>query len=677
MATSSAMSTSNKYIKYTITVTQNSQSIENNTSNVTVSVRFYRTNTGYTSYGTGTVYCKINGTTYSASVTPSQKITNSGIVLFSKTLNIKHDDDGAKKLTCSAWISHNVVTSSEQSYSQTLTTIPRKSSVSASNGTLGTALALTVTRKSNSFTHTITYSCGSASGTVCTKSSDTSVSWGTSNGNTLALASQNTKGTTVSVTFTITTYNGSTSIGSNTLTVTMSIPSSVKPSCSITVIDAAGYFDTYNSYIQGQSKLKITVTPTLAYGSAIASYSTNANGSTYTVASFTTGVVSSSGTLTITATVKDGRGRVGTASVEINALAYASPQITLLKVKRCVSLEDGTEDINGEFAQVTFSTVITALNDLNSANYVLEYKKASESWDDCVTVPLTDYASNYEVTEGYYRFAADSGSSYNVRVIATDNFTDDTKTTPVSTGEVMEHWRADGKGMGFGKIGEVENGADFGWKIRANKGFINIPLEENTDLNDVTAPNTYISYDKVTSTYVNCPVTSGTFTLEVVSGGNEGQLHQTLTYTSKTGFKVYHRQYYANTWGEWVNTYSATGNLLAKPNWYMSVGQTVTLPQKISEQPTGIYLVFSRYDNGAPLDHNFNCFFVPKMAVSLHSGCNFVFTMNTNIFNVICAKSLTIYDDHIEGDNTNKASGTNNGVTFDNTRYVLRYVIGV
>ena len=82
MATSSAMKTSNQYVKYKITITQNSRDINNNKSNVTVSVRFYRTNTGYTTYGSGTVYCKINGTKYSAAVEPSQKITNSGIVLF-------------------------------------------------------------------------------------------------------------------------------------------------------------------------------------------------------------------------------------------------------------------------------------------------------------------------------------------------------------------------------------------------------------------------------------------------------------------------------------------------------------------------------------------------------------------------------------------------------------------
>ena len=129
MATSGEMSTSNNKIKYTITVTQNSQSVANNTSNVTVSVRFYRTNTAYETYGTGTVYCKINGTTYSAAVTPSQKITYSGIVLFTKTLDISHADNGTKTLTCSAWISHEMLTSSEQSYSQVLTTIPRISTL--------------------------------------------------------------------------------------------------------------------------------------------------------------------------------------------------------------------------------------------------------------------------------------------------------------------------------------------------------------------------------------------------------------------------------------------------------------------------------------------------------------------------------------------------------------------
>lgn len=129
MATSSAMSTDNQYIKYTITITQNSRNISKNTSNVTVSVRVYRTNTGYTTYGTGTVYCTIDGTQYTSSITSDQKITSSGITLFSKTLDIAHGSDGKKTLTCSAYISHSRFTSSSQSFSSTLVAIPRQANI--------------------------------------------------------------------------------------------------------------------------------------------------------------------------------------------------------------------------------------------------------------------------------------------------------------------------------------------------------------------------------------------------------------------------------------------------------------------------------------------------------------------------------------------------------------------
>lgn len=126
MGTSGALSTSNQYVKYSMTINQNWQGIANNYSNVTVSVYFYRTNSGYSTYGTGTVWCKINGTTYSASVSPSQKITNSGIILFSQSVNIGHNSDGSKYLDCYAWISLDTpLSSSEQWYGEWLSTIPR------------------------------------------------------------------------------------------------------------------------------------------------------------------------------------------------------------------------------------------------------------------------------------------------------------------------------------------------------------------------------------------------------------------------------------------------------------------------------------------------------------------------------------------------------------------------
>ena len=95
MATSSNFSTSNQYIKYRIVVTENSYNITNNTSEVNVKVDAWRTNTGYTTSGSGTCYCTIDGTKYSQSISNSQQITyNSHTVLLNKTVTIPHNADG-------------------------------------------------------------------------------------------------------------------------------------------------------------------------------------------------------------------------------------------------------------------------------------------------------------------------------------------------------------------------------------------------------------------------------------------------------------------------------------------------------------------------------------------------------------------------------------------------------
>lgn len=475
MATLGAYSTTNQYIKYKIYVTENSQNITNNTTNVTVKVFFYRTNTGYTTYGSGTVYCKINGTEYTASVDSDDKITNSGIYLFSKTLNISHDSDGTKDLAVYAKISHSQFDqTSYKGDSVALTTIPRKSTLSVENGTLGTEQTLTVTRKSSSFTHTIVATCGDQSKTIVSKSTDTSIEFTPP----LAWASENTTGTSVSVTYKITTYNGSTSVGSNSYTKTCSIPSSVKPSCSVAVTDPMGYADTYGGFIKGLSKFKVVVTPTTSYGSAIASYSTTANGSTYTASSFTTGVLNSSGTLTVKATVKDKRGRSGSASVSKTVLDYSAPSVSKLTVGRCDA--DGTANDKGEYVKVTFSGSVTSLNNKNTASYVLKYKKTSETtYPADQTITFDDYANDYSVTDASYIFKADTGSSYDVLLEITDDFDTASRNTSASTAFTLMHFSKGGTGLGIGKVAEEEGLLDIGIPVRIKSEWVDLTLSSS------------------------------------------------------------------------------------------------------------------------------------------------------------------------------------------------------
>lgn len=563
MATSGAMSTDNQYIKYTISITQNSQSITGNTSNVTVKVRFYRTNTGYTTYGTGTVYCTINGTTYSASVTSSQKITSSGIVLFTKTLNISHNSDGTKTLTCSAKIDHQLVDSSYQSYSQTLTTIPRKSTLSVGNGTLGTAQTLTVTRQPSSFTHTITYSCGSASGTVASKSTSTSISFTPP----LSLASQNTTGTSVSVKYTITTYNGSTSIGSNSYTKTCTIPASVKPTCSVTVSDATNYSSTYGGYLKGLSKFKVVVSGTTSYGSDISSYNTTVDGSTFTSSSFTTSVIKSAGSSTISSKVTDKRGRSDTKNVIVNVLNYNAPRITKLYINRCNS--DGTKNEQGEYTKVTYSYTVSSLNNKNAVSSILQYKKSSLSTYTSIT--LESSSSDYTATNKTYVFKTDSGSSYDVTLRVSDNIKTSTRYTSVSTGFTLMHWKSNGRGMAIGKISEKDDTLEVGMKLWSAHGDVirtPVHIASGQDLNLVTEPGYYLVPSiTVSPTVVNKPSLSTTATafLEVIPGGDGLRLIQRFTQCDKDDQYVWQRCYYQNTWGIWQMICGGVKKILFTP----------------------------------------------------------------------------------------------------------------
>lgn len=132
MPTSSTFPTDNQYIKYRIVVTENSTSIPNNTSSVTVKVQAWRTNTGYETYGTGTCYATIAGTSYSQSISSSKKITyNSYTTLLTKTVTIAHNDDGSKSIYVQARISHSRFTSTNHGFTVALSNIPRQANITA------------------------------------------------------------------------------------------------------------------------------------------------------------------------------------------------------------------------------------------------------------------------------------------------------------------------------------------------------------------------------------------------------------------------------------------------------------------------------------------------------------------------------------------------------------------
>lgn len=460
MATSSTMSTTNTYIKYSIECIQNSQNVTNNTSNVTVKVRFWRTNTGYTTYGTGTVYCKINGTTYSAGVTSSQGITSGGIQLFSKTLDIAHNADGSKSLTMSAWISHSQFSSSEQSYTQNLSTIPRASSLSlsSSNVNAGSSITLTITRASTSFVHDAYFTFGSKTYAVG-KSLTTSGTY-TIPMDCLTEVPNATSGVG---TIRLYTLSGGTIVGSVDVWITVNVPSSVVPtftSLGIARVDN-GVPSSWGVYVQGKSKATLTINGAAgSYGSTISKYVIQGGGYSGTSTSLTTGVLNTSGTNTFTATITDSRGRTATKTVTCSVVAYTSPTITSFTVARCTST--GTLSDEGTYVKVTPVFTYSTVSSKNTLTSVVAYK----------TVAATSWSSNTNVTTGTSTIIGAGGisanTSYEVRLTLTDAFGSVTMTANVPTASTTLDFRTGGKGIAIGKVAESD-GLEVDWTAKFNK----------------------------------------------------------------------------------------------------------------------------------------------------------------------------------------------------------------
>lgn len=118
-------------------------------------------------------------------------------------------------------------------------------------------------------------------------------------------------------------------------------------------------------------------------------------------------------------------------------------------------------------------------------------------------------------------------------------------------------------------------------------------------------------------------------------------------------------------------------NVLWSGSLLMNIDDKATLNRKISSTTHGIVLVFSAYNGTETRDYDFHTFFVPKYQVAMHNGAGSRFNMINNWFSYFASKYLYISDDQITGNAENVSIGSKNGIRYNNSDFVLRYVIGV
>lgn len=435
-----------------------SQSVANNTTTIEWTLSGGGdNNTKY--YYTRNIKVTIDGeTVYSFGGGSGSYITlKYGTVVASGSYSFTHRDDGSRAFEAYAEAGiYSWPVNCTGSGSWDLPTIARASQPSLVTwpettnnvGNFGETFSIHMNRKSSAFTHTVRYEYGDRSGTIAT-GVETGTTWAVP----LDFMNDIPNTTSASGLIYVDTYNGNTKIGTKYTGFTVTVPASVKPSCTLTLEDTTGVDDIYGSPVQGLSKIKVTVNETLAYSSPIVSKVVTANGTMYTTEPVTTGVLQASGDSEVSVTIQDKRGRLGSASYTMNVQAYTAPVVTDLAVHRCNA--DGSENAQGEYIGVTFSAAVTSLSSKNTAAYKLRYKQSNVT--TYTEVALSALANTYTVTDHAYLFEADESSSYDVEIVVTDRHGSTTRATSASTAFSIMDLHPSGTGVRWGGVAEEEN----------------------------------------------------------------------------------------------------------------------------------------------------------------------------------------------------------------------------
>lgn len=340
-------------VSLSISISQGSQSVANNTTVVSVTAYAKSTNGSYNNNSkSGSI--TIDGTGYSFS---SSFKKNTTTTLATKSKTVTHNSDGTRTVYASASYTTGVSSGTiSASGSKTLSTIPRASTMSCpATFTTGTAGTITLSRKSSSFTHTASCSLGNT-GLSATSGIATSLTY--TPPTSLFNSSDYAKVKSRTGTITVQTKSGSTSIGSAlTQSITVNLPenSSTKPTCTLSSsISEVGssYADRYGVLIAGKSKLKFSCSSSAKLSATVANHYFTIPGSSATKSDdnvvTTDYLTTSSSEAIFSYYVKDSRGFTSEKQTLTNpykVVEYTKPGIIKLTAVRCNA--NGDEDLVG------------------------------------------------------------------------------------------------------------------------------------------------------------------------------------------------------------------------------------------------------------------------------------------------------------------------------------------
>ena len=403
-----------------------------------------------------TVY---SGGTYSDITDYREKTFASG------TMEIDHESDGSKTFTVSAfsgWLYGNGdYNAPAQSFE--LPTIPRATVPSMGAATIGEEVTISLPRAASTFTHTLTYSFGSASGTIGS-ALGTSAVWRLPE----SLAAQIPHDPGGTGTLTCVTYSGSTLIGSKTIAFTASVPGSMKPAltpgwATVTYDNSGTKASAIRAWVQGYSKARAEFDDsriTCKQGASVRGYSITYLGKTVSESPYRTETIGGTAA-TVRCTVTDSRGLSAYEDFEIAIHPYAPPALTGARLYRADG--DGAASDSGTHIAGRATANYSSIGGENAAVIRGYWKAVGGSYGsgEALSSGVTGIISGSAV------ISADR--SYVAKLVITDSLGNTAEfEDSIPTERVAFHLKEGGNGAAFGKAAETEYALELAedWELK-------------------------------------------------------------------------------------------------------------------------------------------------------------------------------------------------------------------
>lgn len=363
--------------------------------------------------------------------------------------------------TIPAWLPYTTTISAN--ITVTLPMIASASAITAAgNVTLGNACSVTWTPQAASFRYKLKFSIGNWSYTTGVIHPNKTTAYTYSEYVIPIDVANQVPTKTGTMTATLYAYSDSAAtvqIGSattRTFTVTVPDNSTTKPTVTMTLTPVGNLPSAFSGlYLQGQTKVKATLSATGKYGADIDYYTMKVDGVAYgSGQAYTSGYLTEIGSRTVYGYATDKRTHTGEAQKTITVIAYSKPKLENVSAYRCD--KDGNASDTGTYLKIKakrgYSPVLSGGVQKNFCKIQYQYKKEGGSFSSWETIlESSSLTSDEVVTAPRLNGYLVATSNYIVQIRAIDDVGNYAMVTVyVPSDKIYSHENGEINSFGFG-----------------------------------------------------------------------------------------------------------------------------------------------------------------------------------------------------------------------------------